>query len=340
MMRKSYQKQRLILMNHSCIEIKNITKQFRVKKGIIDSIIGRNIFINALNDVSFNINKEETFGLAGESGCGKTTLGKILSGTVNPSKGEIYFNGINIGKLKGIEKKRFRRKVQMVYQDPYGSLDPRYSIYDTVSEPLIIHNIGKKEDRHDRVYKMLENVYLDPPEEFMYRHPHELSGGQRQRVSIARAMILNPEFIVLDEPVSMLDTSVRSSIIDLLLKIKENNKITYLVVTHDMSVMRYFSDRIAIMYLGKIMEITNTEKLIRNPVHPYTQIMMSAVPIPNPTMERNRIELKGEITSNIELPKGCFFSPRCPYCKNICEEKTPELNEIEKDHLVACHLNK
>ncbi len=326
-------------MNKPLVEVFNLKKYFLVRRSILDVIKRKSQkYLKAVDGVSFKILKGEIFCLAGESGCGKTTTGRTILRLIEPTAGKILFNGENILEYDENRIKAFRRRAQIIFQDPYESVNPRMTIYDIVEEPLRIHKIGNKEERMEMVHKMLEEVELKPPESFLYRFPHELSGGQRQRVAIARALILNPLFIVADEPVSMLDMSIRAEILNLMLSLKDRHNLTYLFITHDLAVAKYICDRIAIMYLGKIVELGDIEEVIDNPLHPYTRALISAVPVPDPREKIGEIPIKGEVTSPIDLPKGCRFRPRCLYVKDICKKKEPELIEVSKNHYVACHL--
>lgn len=320
-------------------EVKNLTKLFPIKAGFIASLLGKETNVHAVNGVEFEIYDREILGIVGESGCGKTTCGRLLVRLETPTRGTMHFNGQEIGGLKGRDLKRFRRSVQMIFQDPYESLNPRLSVFATIAEPLIVHGVGDTiEDREELVRQALEYAELKPPEEFMYRFPHELSGGQRQRVAIARTLVLRPQFIVADEPVSMLDVSIRAGIMNLMLNLREEYGIPFMFISHDVSVTRYMSDRIGVMYLGGFAELADSEDVIKNPMHPYTEALLSAVPVPDPTAKHGRVKIKGDLPSPINLPSGCTFHPRCLYKKDICKSQTPEFKEIEPGHFVLCHF--
>ncbi len=321
------------------VRVKDLKKYFELHVGMF-KFWGEPIYVKAVDGISFDIRKGEVLGLVGESGCGKTTTGRLLTRLEDPTAGSILFQGTDIAKLKGKELKKYRRNVQMIFQDPYESLNPRFTVLKTVMEPLIIHGIGETyDDKVEMVIKALEDAELKPAEEYLERFPHELSGGQRQRVAIARALVLRPQFIVADEPVSMLDVSIRAGVMNLMLDLRDKYGIPFLFITHDIAVARYMSDRIAVMYLGKIVEMGETDEVIFNPLHPYTQALISAVPVPDPDHKHGRVEIKGEIPSPINLPPGCRFWPRCPYAqKGLCDVKDPPLVEVREGHYVACHF--
>ncbi|MGF3572885.1 MAG: ABC transporter ATP-binding protein [Candidatus Bathyarchaeia archaeon] len=328
-------------MNETVLKITNLRKWYPVRLGFFRSLMGKDqLYVKAVDDVSFDIKKEEIFGLAGESGSGKTTTGRCILKLIEPTSGKILFKNIDISLLKSNEMKKFRQQMQMIFQDPYESLDPRMTIEDIVAEPLRVLNITASADEMiNRVKKVLFEVGLIPLEQFIFRYPHELSGGQRQRVAIARAFVVNPEFIVSDEPVSMLDVSIRSEILKLMLSLIKEYHTSFLHITHDLALAKHFCHRIAIMYLGKIMEMGTTEQVIDTPLHPYTKALIAAVPIPDPSARRAEVIIKGEIPSAINPPSGCRFHTRCPeFLGEKCKKEEPELLEIEKGHFVACHL--
>lgn len=314
-------------------------KWFEIRTGLLSSLISRRkLFVKAVDGITFDVKRGEIFGLAGESGSGKTTTGRLILRLIEPTSGKIFFQNKEITHLKEREFRPFRKKMQIIFQDPYESLNPRMTIFDIIAEPLRVQKIITDEREIENVvYKVLEDVELVPPEEFVYRYPHELSGGQRQRVAVARAFVVNPEFIVADEPVSMLDVSIRAEILNLMFDLMRKYNVSFLYITHDLALARHICDRIAIMYLGKIMEMGNIEDVIYEPLHPYTKALMNAVPSPNPDAKRIEVVIKGEIPSPINPPEGCRFSSRCPQYMNICK-KEPSLIDAGKGHYVACHL--
>lgn len=312
------------------LEVKNLKKYFKV---------GNKEILKAVDDVSFAIKEGETLGLVGESGCGKTTCGRTVIGLYDKTDGEIFYKGKAIDGLKGKEKKQFNKEVQIIFQDPYASLNPRMTVADIISEGIDIHGLAKsKEARNKRVYELLEHVGLN--KEHANRFVHEFSGGQRQRIGIARALAVEPKFILCDEPISALDVSIQAQIANLLIKLQSELGLTYLFIAHDLSMVKHISDRVAVMYLGSIVELARSGVLFNNPKHPYTEALMSAIPIADPDVEENRsrIMLEGDVPSPINTPKGCKFQGRCSKCMEICKNKYPELREIEKGHFVACHL--
>jgi len=326
-------------MNQNILKVVNLKKYFALRRGLISSLLKREPpMVKAVDGVSFEIKMGEIFGLVGESGCGKTTTGRCIIRLIEPTSGKIYFEERDITSLSQDELKPLRRNLQIIFQDPYESLNPRMRIYDIIAEPLRIQKItSNAKEEEEMIFKMLEEVELTPPEEFIYRFPHELSGGQRQRVAIARAYILRPKFVVADEPVSMLDVSIRSEIINIMLKEKELNNSSILFITHDLSLARHICERIAVMYLGKIVEIGDVDLIVEEPKHPYTQALISAVPVPDPEYKRMEIPIKGEIPSALNPPSGCRFHPRCPYARDVCSKIEPELIEVN-GRLVACHI--
>jgi oligopeptide/dipeptide ABC transporter ATP-binding protein len=322
------------------VGISDLSKLYPVGSGIFSQ---SDIFIHAVSKLNLNIMRGESVGLVGESGCGKTTTGKLLTRLVDPTEGMIELHTeegvVDIATLRGKDLKRFRRRVQMIFQDPYESMNPRLSIYDTVAEPLDVQGIGTIIEREERVAKLLETVDLAPATSFMFRYPHELSGGQRQRVAIARALVVEPDFVVADEPTSMLDVSVRTGVMHLMQDLAEFLEVTYLYITHDLAVARYMCDKIAVMYLGKIVEFAETEEVLQNALHPYTKALLSAVPIPDPTITRATVEIKGGVSKPINPIPRCRFHERCPIAQKICEENDhPPLEDKGSEHYVACYL--
>lgn len=324
-------------MAEPLLSVKNLVKWFPVRRGFA----APKLYVKAVDDVSFEIESSHILGLAGESGCGKTTCGKLSIRLLEPTSGSVLFNGEDVTDYDSKRLKEYRESAQIVFQDPYDSMNPRQTVFQILQEPLQIHNIAKSsEESVNLIYKALEDVQLTPPEEFTPRFPHELSGGQRQRVAVARALILQPKFIVADEPVSMLDMSVRAEILNLFLDLIQKYHLALLFITHDLAVSKYITDRLAIMYLGKIVEIAKPEEVVDSPLHPYTVALVAAVPVPDPRLKIGMIPIKGEISSPINPPSGCRFHPRCPMAEfPMCREKEPQLEEKVHGHLAACHFS-
>ncbi len=313
------------------VEVKNLVKYFPVRGGLLQRVVA---WVKAVDDVSFIVREGETLGLVGESGCGKTTVGRTMLRLTEATSGEVFFDGVNIFDLKGNELKAMRRNMQIIFQDPYASLDPRIPVGESIAEGLRIHNIGTPKERNSIVMETLKKVGLE--DYHARRYPHEFSGGQRQRIGIARALALQPKFIVADEPVSALDVSIQSQVLNILKDLQKEFQLTYVFVAHNLSVVEHISDRVAVMYLGKIVELAGRDELYRSPMHPYTQALMSAIPIPDPTIKRERIILQGDVPSPLNPPQGCRFHPRCPVAVAACSQKEPPLQEIAPDHWVAC----
>ena len=321
--------------NGHMVEVQNLVMYFPVTAGVFRRKVAD---VKAVDDISFSVRKGETLGLVGESGCGKTTTGRCILRLNQITSGSIRFEGQDMSTMKGSALRRMRRHMQLIFQDPIGSLDPRMTAGDIIGEPLLVHRVAKGKLYNEQVDELLRMVELEPY--MAKRYPHEFSGGQRQRIGIARALALRPAFIVCDEPVSALDVSIQAQIIALLIKLREELNLTYLFIAHDLSVVRNISDRVAVMYLGKIVEITSSDELYSNPLHPYTISLLSAVPIPDPVVDRTRkrIILAGDVPSPIDPPSGCVFHPRCYMAKDICKEKKPELRHLGGEHWAACHF--
>jgi len=321
-------------MTETKIRVDNLKKHFPVNKGIVSRLLnrGENEYIKAVDGVSLELEEGEAFGLAGESGCGKTTTGKSLLRLIEPTAGKVYFDGEDVTEYSHDELNKFRREAQIIYQDPYESLNPRFTVYKWVVEPLKVHDIGTKEERYNRVCETLEKVNLEPPASYLGEYPGDLSGGERQRVAIARAIILDPSFLLADEPASMLDVSIRARVLDLFQDLQKKMGLTALYISHDLSLLKYMCDRIAIMYLGKIVEVGKTEEIINNPKHPYTKALVSSVPVVDPDIDINPILLKGSIPDPVDVPSGCSFHPRCPEATEECSEGVPPMYDIEDSH--------
>lgn len=316
------------------LKVKNIKKYFPIHTGMFASKTGD---VKAVDDVSFEVYEGETLGIVGESGCGKSTTGRVIMRLQEATEGSIEFKGVELTKLSDEKMRKMRRDIQMVFQDPYASLNPRHSIEKILEEPLIVHNIGgTKEERKKLIYEYLELVGLSAYH--AKRYPHQFSGGQRQRIGIARALMTNPKLIIADEPVSALDVSIQAQVLNLMQKLQKDLNLTYIFIAHDLGVVRHISNRVGVMYLGKIVELANSEEIYANPLHPYTQALLSAVPVPDPQFEREQIYLKGDIPSPANPPTGCTFHTRCPVATEICKSKVPQFLEAKPGHYVACHL--
>lgn len=323
------------MSNEILIEVKNLKKYFPVKNEFLG---GEKKFVKAVDGVSFNIRKGETFGLVGESGCGKSTLGRSITRLYDITEGDILFEGTNIAKLSKKEMNSFYRKIQTIFQDPYSSLNPNMTVRELVNEPLALHTKLSKDERNKKIKKLLEMVGLS--ESDMDKFPYEFSGGQRQRIGVARAISTEPDFILCDEPIYALDVSIQAQVVNMLEDLQKELKLTYLFVAHDLSMVKHISDRIGVMYLGKIVEISDSNELYKNPLHPYTKALLSAIPIADPKKaKKSEISLiKGDVPSPIDIPTGCRFHTRCPYATEKCKIVEPEMKEIEKNHFVSCHL--
>src|SRR5690625_216525 len=317
-------------MTNKILQVNKLKKHFDMRRGQV---------VKAVDEVSFDVNKGETFGLVGESGCGKSTIGRTIMGLYENTAGDVTFDGKKIHELNVKEKNAFYRRMQMIFQDPYASLNPRSTVKEIIAEPMEVHGLYKSDkERLERVYELLEEVGLN--RDHANRYPHEFSGGQRQRIGIARALALDPDFIIADEPISALDVSVQAQVVNLLKRLQEEKGLTFLFIAHDLSMVKQISDRIGVMYLGNLVELTSSDKLYENPLHPYTKALLSAIPIPDPDIEekRERIILEGELPSPINPPSGCAFRTRCPLAMDVCAEKKPAWQEVSDNHYVACHL--
>jgi oligopeptide transport system ATP-binding protein len=319
------------------LSVRNLKKYFPIRRGVFQRHVGD---VKAVDDVSFDVYRGETLGLVGESGCGKTTTGRTIIRLYDPTAGSVLFEDQDLASLTGSELRRMRRKMQMIFQDPYASLNPRMSVLGIVGEPLEVHHVAGRAERQEQVAELLQLVGLNPA--FMGRYPHEFSGGQRQRIGLARALALNPDLVICDEPISALDVSIQAQVVNLMEELQAKLGLTYIFIAHDLSMVRHISKRVAVMYLGKIVELTDRDTLYSNPLHPYTQALLSAVPVPDPFIEekRQRILLEGDLPSPAHPPQGCNFNTRCPVVvKDLCD-KDPELVEVEPGHFCACHLVK
>jgi len=319
------------------LQVENLKKYFPIRRGVFQRHVGD---VKAVDGVSFDVYRGETLGLVGESGCGKTTTGRTIIRLYEPTDGHVHFEGADLAATSGSNLRQMRRKMQMIFQDPYASLSPRMSVLGIVGEPLEVHRVASGKERKDRVAELLELVGLDPA--FMNRYPHEFSGGQRQRIGLARSLALNPDLIICDEPISALDVSIQAQVVNLLEELQAKLGLTYMFIAHDLSMVRHISNRVAVMYLGKIVELTDRDALYSNPLHPYTQALLSAVPVPDPFIEekRQRIILEGDLPSPANPPQGCNFNTRCPVAIDTCFEMEPEFIEVASGHSCACHLVK
>ncbi|WP_202080823.1 ABC transporter ATP-binding protein [Caldalkalibacillus salinus] len=318
------------------LKVENLKKYFPIKSGVLQKTVGH---VKAVDGLTFSVKKGETIGIVGESGCGKSTAGRTLIRLYEPTEGNIIFKGQDISHLpEHTLRKSVRRDIQMVFQDPYASLNPRKTLKETLAAPYKVHRLANEKDRHERVASLLETVGLNPS--FINRYPHEFSGGQRQRIGIARALALQPDLIIADEPVSALDVSIQAQIINLMEDLQEEFDLTYIFISHDLSVVRHISDRVAVMYLGNMMELAEKDDLYAEPLHPYTQALLSSVPIPRKAniKKRERIILQGDLPSPSDPPEGCVFHTRCPAVKDVCKQKVPQFQEVKDGHFVACHL--
>ena len=321
--------------NNVLLRVDNLVKHFPIMRGVFQKQVGA---VRAVDGVSFDVKRGETLGLVGESGCGKSTTGRAVLQLYRPTSGNVTFDGVDLVNLKGEDLRAMRRKMQMIFQDPYASLNPRMTVGEIIREPLLVHNLASETDANERVRQLLELVRMNPA--FATRYPHEFSGGQRQRIGVARALALQPSFIVCDEPISALDVSIQAQVVNLLEELQEQFGLTYLFIAHDLSMVRHISNRVAVMYLGVVVELATRNELYANPLHPYSQALLSAVPIPDPMAEstRKRTILVGDVPSPANPPSGCRFRTRCPIAQPLCAESRPEFREVKPGHFVACHL--
>lgn len=315
------------------LDVKNLKKYFIKDVGIVTKKLQN---VKAVDGISFYIKKGETLGLVGESGCGKSTAGRTIMRLYDPTAEEIIYNGIDVAKLSQKDFMSYRKKIQMIFQDPYASLDPRMTVADIIGEPMDIHNLASGKERQERIFELLEKVGLG--KNHANRYPHEFSGGQRQRIGIARALSVMPEFIICDEPISALDVSIQAQIVNMLEDLQNEIGLTYLFIAHDLSMVRHISNRVGVMYLGNLMEVTSSNELYNNPLHPYTVALLSSIPVPNPRITKKNIILEGDVPSPLNPPSGCKFRTRCKYAKDICSEEEPTLRDLGGEHFVACHL--
>lgn len=320
-------------MTQPLLKVEGLRKLFPIKKNILGKPLS---YVRAVNDISFEVYEGETLGIVGESGCGKSTTGRLIMQLIEPTEGRIQFQGKELTKLPKNEMRHLRKNIQMVFQDPYASLNPRHTIEKILGESLLVHGMKNRQQRRQKIHEFLNIVGLSPFH--ANRYPHQFSGGQRQRIGIARALMTNPQLIIADEPVSALDVSIQAQVLNLMKDLQSKFKLTYIFIAHDLGVVRHISDRIAVMYLGKIVEITNSEQLYHNPLHPYTKALLSAVPVPDPDFEKEEVPLQGDMPNPENPPPGCIFHTRCPFKMDICERKVPNLLEHEDGHNVACHL--
>lgn len=321
------------MTTETLLRVENLKKHFPIRGGILGKEVGS---VKAVEGVSFEVKKGETLGIVGESGCGKSTTGRMLLRLIEPTDGKVYFEGQDVTKLSTGDMRKLRRDMQMVFQDPFASLNPRHTVEKILEEPLKVHGIGTPKERKQKVRELLEIVGLSSYH--AKRYPHQFSGGQRQRIGIARALMTQPKLIIADEPVSALDVSIQSQVLNLMQDLQKEFQLTYIVIAHDLGVVRHISDRVGVMYLGRMAELTDSEKLYDKPLHPYTQALLSAVPIPDPLYQKDAVVLEGDIPSPSNPPSGCAFHTRCPFKMDVCSQKIPELREHEPGHYVACHL--